>query len=97
MYIYFNKQEIEAKLSKVEVCGNVVVDLKEGDDMVLVKYGDDGAFRHVFVDDVARKITSNDDACAIVDCDEGMMVFGSENDKNEYRRNWYDYYKERKD
>jgi len=87
MYIYFNKEEIEAKLSKVEVCGNVVVDLKENDDTVLVKYGNDGVFEKTTADDVARKITSNDDACAIVDCDEGMMVFASENDKNEYRRN----------
>lgn len=87
MYTYFTKEEIEAKLSKVEVCGNVIVDLKENDDTVLVKYGNDGAFEKTTADDVARKITSNDDACAIVDCDEGMMVFGSENEKNEYRRN----------
>ena len=87
MYTYFNKEEIEAKLSKVEVCGNVIVNLKENDDMVLVKYGGDAAFRKTTADDIARKITSNDDACAIVDCDEGMMVFGSENEKNEYRRN----------
>lgn len=87
MYTYFNKEEIEAKLSKVEVCGNVIVDLKENDDTVLVKYGNDSAFEKTTADDVARKITSNDDACAIVDCDEGMMVFVSENDKNEYRRN----------
>jgi hypothetical protein len=87
MYTYFNKEEIEAKLSKVEVCGNVIVDLKKDDDTVLVKYGNDGAFKKTTADDVARKITSNDDACAIVDCEEGMMVFGSENDRKEYRRN----------
>ena len=87
MYTYFNKEEIEAKLSKVEVCGNVIVDLKENDDTVLVKYGNDCAFEKTTADDVARKITSNENACAIVDCDEGMMVFASENDKNEYRRN----------
>ena len=87
MYIYFTKEEIEAKLSKVEVCGNVIVDLKENDDTVFVKYGNDGAFEKTTANDVARKIISNDNACAIVDCDEGMMVFSSENEKNEYRRN----------
>ena len=87
MYTYFNKEEIEAKLSKVEVCGNVIVDLKENDETVFVKYGNDGAFEKTTADDVARKITSNGNACAIVDCDEGMMVFASENDKNEYKRN----------
>lgn len=89
MYIYFTKEEIEAKLSKVESCGNVIVDLKENDDTIFVKYGNDGAFEKTTANDLAKKITSNDDACAIVDCDEGMMVFGSESEKSEHehRRN----------
>lgn len=92
MYIYFNKEEIEAKLSKVEVCGNVIVDLKENDDMVLVKFGDDGTFHFVHADDIAKKITSNENACAVVDCDEGMMVFKSKEERMEYRggKAWYE-------
>lgn len=86
MYSYFTKDEIEAKLSKVEGCGSVEVDLKENDDTVLVKFGDDGIFHHVLADDVAKKITSNGNACAVVDCDEGMMVFKSPADRMEYRR-----------
>jgi hypothetical protein len=85
MYTYFTKDEIEAKISKVEACGSVIVDLKENDDIVLVKFGGDAPFKHVLADDVAKKITSNDDACAVVDCDEGMMVFPSKRDKEEYR------------
>ena len=86
MYNYFTKEEMEAKLSKMEACGNVIVDLKQNDDTVFVKYGNDGAFEKTTADDLAKKITSNDNACAIVDCDEGMMIFASNNEKNEYRR-----------
>lgn len=85
MYTYFTKEDIEAKISKVEDCGGVVVDLKENDDTVLVMFGGDAPFRYVLADDVAKMITSNENACAIVDCDEGMMVFPSKRDKEEHR------------
>lgn len=85
MYTYYTKEEIEAKLSKIEACGNVIVDMRKGNDTILVKYGSDGVFEKSSADDIAKKVTSNDKACATVDCDEGMMVFCSDVEKNEYK------------
>ena len=85
MYTYYTKEEIEAKLSKIEACGNVIVDMGKDNDTILVKYGSDGVFEKSSADDIAKKVTSNDKACATVDCDEGMMVFGSDAEKNEYK------------
>ena len=83
-YTYFTKDEIEARLSKIEGCGRVETWLTEGRGDILVKYGD-GATRSVSADKVAVKVSSNDNARAVVDCDEGMMVFPSEYDRDEYK------------
>ena len=80
MYEYFTKEEIEAKLSKAKECGAVSVEMTKGEERILVKYGAD-SYRKTTADEIAKILMSNDDACAVVDCDEGMMVFGSEEEK----------------
>lgn len=84
MFEYFTKEEIEAKLSKMEACGNVIADFKKGDDVVMVMYGSGGQFTKESADGLAKKLTGNDNATAFVDCSEGMLVFPDEFNREEY-------------
>ena len=81
-YSYFTKEEIEAKISKIESCGSVSVDLKAGDPTVYVKFGKDDVFHKYEADEIARLVTSNPKSCAVVDCDEGMMTFDTTEDRD---------------
>ena len=83
-YTYFTKEEIEANLSRMKTYGKVIVEMHKGSDEIVVRYGVNGEPKSVKVDRVARKMTSNDSVCAVVDCDEGMMVFPSEADREEF-------------
>lgn len=84
MFEYFTKEEIEAKLSKIESCGSVIADLKKGDDIVMVMYGSGNQFTKESADGLAKKLTGNTKATAFVDCTEGMLVFPDEFDREEY-------------
>ena len=82
MYTVFTKEDIEAKLSK-RFCQKVVVDLKDGSDVVMVKF-EDCPYEKKDIDSIVHSITSNDGSVGLVDTGV-LMVFPNAEEMETYR------------
>lgn len=82
MYTVFTKEDVEAKLSKM-FCQKMEVDLKDGSDIVMVKF-EDCPYEKRHIDSIVRTIVPNDGSVGMVDTGV-LMVFPNAEEMESYR------------